>query len=110
MLEEPARLADNESKFEPDGLKMGVDPLAAGSLQGAEQPIPPRMISLTLGRSGIVQVPVKWGSARLQGAEQPIASCMISLTFGHGYCVAGAGFGPVGYCGKSVLLWVCYRM
>jgi hypothetical protein len=77
MLEEPAGLADNDSKFEADGLKMGVDPLAAGSLQGAEQPIAPRMIS---------------------------------LTFGHGYCVGGAGFGPVASCGKSVLLCVCYRM
>ena len=107
MLEEPARLADNDSKFEPDGLKMGVDPFAAGSLQGAEQPIPPRMISLTLGHSSIVQVPVKWGSARLQGAEQPIASCMISLTFGHGYCVAGAGFGPVASCSSYASVTEC---
>ena len=42
MLEEPARLADDVTKLEHDGLKMGLDPLAAGGLQGAEQPIVPK--------------------------------------------------------------------
>ena len=78
MLKEPARLTDDDAKLELDRLKMRVDPLAAGSLQGAEQPVPPRMISLTFGHSGM-----KWGSARLQGAGQPIAPRIISLTFGH---------------------------
>ena len=49
VLEEPARLADYDSKLQIDGLKIGVDPLAAGCLQGAEQPIAPRVISLTFG-------------------------------------------------------------
>ena len=48
VLEEAARLADDGTKLELDRLKMRVDPLAAGSLQGAEQPIAPRIISLTL--------------------------------------------------------------
>jgi hypothetical protein len=47
-------LAEDDSKFELDRLKMGVDPLAAGCLQGAEQSIAPRMISLTFGHSDIV--------------------------------------------------------
>jgi hypothetical protein len=51
VLEEPACLAEDDSKFELDRLKMGVDPLAADGLQGAEQPIAPRMISLTFGHS-----------------------------------------------------------
>jgi hypothetical protein len=61
VLEETARLADDDTKLEPDGLKMGVDPLAAGSLQGAEQPIAPRIISLTIGHNDIVEIPMKWG-------------------------------------------------
>ena len=52
VLEEAARLADDSTKLELNGLKMGLDPLAAGSLQGAEQPIAPRMISLTFGHGG----------------------------------------------------------
>jgi hypothetical protein len=51
VVEESAGLADDDSKLGLDGLKMGVDPPAAGSLQGAEQPIAPRMISLTFGHA-----------------------------------------------------------
>jgi hypothetical protein len=60
VLKEPARLADDDSKLELDGLKIGVDPLAADGLQGAEQPIAPRMISLTFGHGVIVDVLAKW--------------------------------------------------
>jgi hypothetical protein len=42
---------------------MGVDPLAAGSLQGAEQPIALRIIFLTFGHSDIGKILVHWGSA-----------------------------------------------
>jgi Fe-S cluster assembly iron-binding protein IscA len=35
VLEEASRLADDGTKLEFDGFKMVVDPLAAGSLQGA---------------------------------------------------------------------------
>jgi hypothetical protein len=63
VLEEAPRLADDGTKLELDGFKMGVDPLAAGSLKGAMQPIAPRVFSLTFGHGGVVQVPVKWGSA-----------------------------------------------
>ena len=51
VLEETAGLADDGSELELDGLKMRVDPPAAGSLQGAEQPIAPPMISLTFGHA-----------------------------------------------------------
>jgi hypothetical protein len=44
---------------------MGVNPLAAGSLQGAMQPIAPRTFSLIFDHGGIVQVAVKWHSAGL---------------------------------------------
>jgi hypothetical protein len=44
---------------------MGLDPLAAGSLQGAEQPIAPRIVvSLSLGHGGILELPATLGSAR----------------------------------------------
>ena len=61
MLEEPARLADDSTKLELDGLKMGVDPLAAGSLQGADQPIALRINFSRFGHNVIAEVPVKWG-------------------------------------------------
>jgi hypothetical protein len=54
VLEEAARLADDGTQLEFGGLKMGVDPLAGGSLQGAEQPIAPRIVAaLSLGHSGV---------------------------------------------------------
>ena len=54
MLEEAARLADDASKLERDGLEKRVDPLTGGILQGAQQPIaPPHIISLSFGHSGI---------------------------------------------------------
>ena len=53
MLEKAARLADDDSKLQIDRLKIGIDPLAAGRLQGAEQPIAPRMISLNFGHRDI---------------------------------------------------------
>ena len=49
MLEDPARLANDGAKLELDGLKTRVNPPAARCLQSAEQPIAPRMISLTFG-------------------------------------------------------------
>jgi hypothetical protein len=56
---------------------MGVDPLAAGSLKGAMQPIGPRMFSLTFSHSDIVQVPLKWHPARLPyyNGGAPVATC-----------------------------------
>jgi hypothetical protein len=44
-------------------FKMGVDPLAAVSLQCAEQSIAPRMLNFTFGHDGIVRVPFDLGSA-----------------------------------------------
>jgi hypothetical protein len=65
VLEEAARLADDGTQLEPGGLKMGIDPLAAGSLQGAEQPIAPRIIvSLSLGHSVFLELLATLGSAR----------------------------------------------
>ena len=43
MLEEAPASQTMDTKLERDGLKMAVDPLAAGSLQGAKQQIAPRM-------------------------------------------------------------------
>jgi hypothetical protein len=60
-----------DTKLERDGLKMGVDPLAAGSLQGAKQQIAPRMFFLSFGHGGIVQVLVKSDSARLPDCGTP---------------------------------------
>jgi hypothetical protein len=51
VLEETAGLADDDAKLKRDGLKMRVDPPAAGGLQRAEQPIAPHMISLTFGHA-----------------------------------------------------------
>ena len=65
VLEEAPASQTMDTKLERDGLKMGVDPLAAGSLQGAKQHIAPRMFFLSFGHGGIVQVLVKWDSARL---------------------------------------------
>jgi hypothetical protein len=81
VLEEAPRLADDGTKLELDGFKMGVNPLAAGSLQGAMQPIAPRMFSFTFGHGGIVQVPVKWHSARLlySSGRAPVATVCIKL-------------------------------
>jgi hypothetical protein len=57
VLKEAARLADDGTQLELGGLKMGIDPLAAGSIQGAEQPIAPRIVvSLSLGHSGILEL------------------------------------------------------
>ena len=61
----PSRRAPSRRQAPALRYKMGVDPLAAGSLQGAEQPIAPRMISLTFGHGYCVG-----------GAEfGPVASC-----------------------------------
>ena len=56
MLEEPARLADDVTKLVLDRLKMRVDPLAAGSLQGTEQLIAPRIISLSFGHGDTLRI------------------------------------------------------
>ena len=78
MLEEAPRLADDGTKLERDGLKMGVDPLAAGSLQGAKQQIAPRMFFLSFGHGGIVQVLVKSDSARLPDCGYPKHSASVT--------------------------------
>jgi hypothetical protein len=39
VLEKATRVADNVAKLEPDRLKMGIYPLAAGRLQGAKQSV-----------------------------------------------------------------------
>jgi hypothetical protein len=44
-----------------DGLKMGGDPLAAGRLQGADQPIALRISFLRFLHNVVVEVLVKWG-------------------------------------------------
>ena len=53
MFEKAARLANDVAKLELDRLKMGIDALAAGSLQGAEQLVAPRGISFVFGHSDI---------------------------------------------------------
>ena len=49
VLEEATRFADDVTKFELDRLKVRLYPLAAGSLQGTEQLIALRIISLSYG-------------------------------------------------------------
>ena len=71
VLEEAPASQTMDTKLERDGLKMGVDPLAAGSLQGAKQQIAPRMFFLSFGHGGIVQVLVKSDSARLPDCGTP---------------------------------------
>ena len=59
MLEDPARVTDDGAKLERDRDKMRIDPLAAGGLQGAEQPIALRIVFSAFWHNAIVKVPVK---------------------------------------------------
>jgi hypothetical protein len=51
VLEQAAGIANNIAKLELDGLKMGLNALAAGSLQCAEQLVAARDISLICAHS-----------------------------------------------------------
>jgi hypothetical protein len=63
VLEDPAGVADDGAKLERNRFKMGIDPLAAGRLQGAEQPIALCIVFSAFWHNAIVEVPVKWGPA-----------------------------------------------
>jgi hypothetical protein len=56
VLEKAACIADDSAEFEADGLKMGLEPLAAGTLQGTKQAIAPRKISLSFEHGDITEV------------------------------------------------------
>ena len=60
-----------------------VDPLAAGSLQGAEQPIAPRIVaSLSLGHSGILELLATLGSARSPSRGATICAACVTTPMG----------------------------
>ncbi len=80
VLEKAARIANHVAEFKLDRLEMGIDTLAAGRLQGAEQSIAPQaMINLRFGHC-VMLSPIYSVAAKRQAAPAGMSGVITSPT------------------------------